>query len=697
MRDSLLVGIPTPQSMDTRKTSGGRRYPVRCLAALLWFAASYLPVTKAHSSTEVDALPTEADYLAEIPTIISVTRMAQPRSETPAAVTVIDQDMIRASGARELVHLLRLVPGFQVADATGHLQTATYHGLGDEYSRRLQVLVDGRSVYGTGLGNVFWSTLPVALSDIDHIEVIRGPNSVSFGANAFLGAINIITKHSAGTDGVAVSVGAGNDGIRDSFVKFGAKGSSGSFRVSAGYHADHGLDDRPDDNRVRFISFRSDLLPTDSDSVVLNLGYSNSVLQQGSYINPLFKPTDSTLEAQFEQIRWQRRLGQESEFSLHLYHNLRRFRYHFSSDPVYLGPTIGMTPLPFNFDVTGQRYDLEMQGSFRPADTVRTVLGVGARRDHGESVSLFGAGSPVVEDTSRAFASSEWRPWSAMVVNAGIMVEKIVSGKTYSSPRLAANFHVDENNTVRAAWSKARRMPTLFEQYGDEAITYPGLPLPVEYFVRSEGGLRPETMNSSELGYLWRLPEWDTTLDVRAFHDRISDSIVEVIVPVADLYDGIAYSWRNGSDITVRGAEFELNSRFGRNDRIALSYSRMRASAGAESPDWAPSQQQRTQSVPAYSGSLFLMHRFDEQWDMGVTVSWVAKMKWMAGSYWLGGSGTVPSHRRIDLRLARRLMFAGGSGELALVVQNAGKRYPDFVPAQYFDRRVFLTLEMRFL
>jgi iron complex outermembrane receptor protein len=352
--------------------------------------------------------------------------------------------------------------------------------------------------------------------------------------------------------------------------------------------------------------------------------------------------------------------------------------------------------VPFSFDVNGERYDLEAQAAFRSTDTIRTVLGAGARRDRGDSVALFGAGSPVVEDTWRAFGSAEWRPVPSTVINGGLMIEKISSAETYSSPRLAANYHVDENNTVRAAWSMARRLPTLFEQYGNEAITNPGLPLPLEYFVRSEGGLRPETIRSSELGYLWRHPEWDTTLDIRAFHDRILDAIVEVIVPTPDLYDGIAYSWRNGNDITVRGAEFELGSRLGRNDRIAISYSRMRVSAGAELANLSPSQQHQERSVPDYTGSLFLMHRFDEQWDLGITASWVGKMKWMAGSYWLGGGGVVSSHRRIDLRLARRLKYAAGDGELALVVQNAGKRYQDFVPAQYFDRRIFLTLETRF-
>ncbi len=128
----------------------------------------------------------EADFLDELPVVLSVSRLSQPVSDAPAAVTVIDQDMIRASGFRDIPDLLRLVPGFSVAYTRDNTWAAGYHGLGDAYSRRFQVLVDGRSIYSPHYGAVNWTDLPLAIDDIERIEVVRGPNAAVYGANAFV-------------------------------------------------------------------------------------------------------------------------------------------------------------------------------------------------------------------------------------------------------------------------------------------------------------------------------------------------------------------------------------------------------------------------------------------------------------------------------------------------------------------------------
>src|SRR5262249_36755545 len=118
-----------------------------------------LCVLFAHPAAAQDkgGLVSGAGFFAHLPSVDTVTRLPQPKSETPAAVTIIDSDMIRASGARDIADLLRLVPGFQVAFPRGFRPAATYHGLGEEFTRRMQILIDGRSVFGAMLGQVSWS------------------------------------------------------------------------------------------------------------------------------------------------------------------------------------------------------------------------------------------------------------------------------------------------------------------------------------------------------------------------------------------------------------------------------------------------------------------------------------------------------------------------------------------------------------
>lgn len=178
-----------------------------------------------------------------IPEVLTATRLKQPKTETPASVTVIEAEQIQAWGARSIPEVLRFVPGMFV----GHSQnestdTVVYHASTQNFMRRLQVLVDGRSVYKASISRVIWDDVPVAVEDIARIEVIRGPSSASYGANAFLATINIITKAPEDTLGTRLSYRGGSKGIQDGFASYSTLLGTGSLRLSTSYNADHGFD-----------------------------------------------------------------------------------------------------------------------------------------------------------------------------------------------------------------------------------------------------------------------------------------------------------------------------------------------------------------------------------------------------------------------------------------------------------------------
>jgi len=120
------------------------------------------------AQAQSDATAAE-DFFADSPLILTVSRMAKPLLESPASVSVIDRQMIAASGVRDIAELFRLVPGFLVAYHSGHAPVVTYHGLGQEFGRQIQVLIDGRSVFIPSFGGVPWSNLPLLLEDIEII------------------------------------------------------------------------------------------------------------------------------------------------------------------------------------------------------------------------------------------------------------------------------------------------------------------------------------------------------------------------------------------------------------------------------------------------------------------------------------------------------------------------------------------------
>ena len=114
----------------------------------------FLPLFFQASLVNADTGVSEKDFLSEMPVVLSASRLNQPIDEAPSAMTVIDREMIRASGYRNIADIFRLVPGFYVSYFNGHQPVVSYHGMSDQYSRRMQVLIDGRSVYMPPSGGV---------------------------------------------------------------------------------------------------------------------------------------------------------------------------------------------------------------------------------------------------------------------------------------------------------------------------------------------------------------------------------------------------------------------------------------------------------------------------------------------------------------------------------------------------------------
>ncbi|MDM8349882.1 TonB-dependent receptor [Pseudomonas sp. sp1636] len=186
-----------------------------------------------------------------LPEILTATRLQQAPAAVPGSISVLDRQLIRASGARSLPELLRLVPGMLVVPQSGNSTTVNYHGSSATQARRMQVLVDGRSVYRAGFAQVDWDDIPVALEDIERIEVFRGPNTVSYGANALMAVINILTRAPRDTHGTRLKHTRGQRGINDWYASHGQGWDGGDLRLSLSGLQDDGFDQRADDSDFR--------------------------------------------------------------------------------------------------------------------------------------------------------------------------------------------------------------------------------------------------------------------------------------------------------------------------------------------------------------------------------------------------------------------------------------------------------------
>ena len=256
----------------------------------------------------------EKEYLEDMPIVLSVARLPQRIDETPGSVTVLDRQMIRMSGARDVVDLLRLVPGFQVSNSfEGGAPQASYHNKLEIFSSRMQVMVDGRSVYSPYLlGSIGPGLQTVAIEDIERIEVLRGSNSAAYGARAFLGMINIITRDTVATQGVQSQIAMGDNGIMDTGVRLGGGDERISYRLGLDQRYDKGLSGSSGPDRVNRISFRADLHPGGADRVELRAGQTVIDANVGFAGQEGNAPRTAVTDTSYFQLDWQRNLGPDS-------------------------------------------------------------------------------------------------------------------------------------------------------------------------------------------------------------------------------------------------------------------------------------------------------------------------------------------------------------------------------------------------
>ena len=629
----------------------------------------------------------ETAFFEELPVVLSASRLLQSLANTPGAVTVIDRELIRATGTRDLARLLRLVPGFTVPQSRGHAYHPSYHGLGAEYPNRMQVLIDGRSVYTPYfIGGVDWAGLPVTIDEIERIEVLRGSNSATYGSNAFLGVVNIVTRHSAQDEGNSVRAAAGNTQIRDFGFRHGGQSGNFSYRVNGEYLSDTGFRSSLDDRSGATLTLRGDYRPSGDQELTLLAGVHEGSRGFGFAGTPA--NTNGERNAKyttgFAHFRWRRQLGAGSEISVGYYHNQERTREAWTVTAPPFFPAI-----PVDFDRNSVRDNVDFQHIVALAPGLRVVWGAELRRDALESTRLFATTGADSQRLARLYGNAEWHALASLVVNGGAMLEKYSAHKAELAPRLFVNWHVAENHTLRAGASRAYRAPSLFEEHGDIRFSSGGFLLQQNF--TPPGSLRPERIDARELGYLGRFPRWNGTLDVRLYHERIVDFIADRGVPSPlvppPLFSPVtALAFNSANPIVSRGVEAHLRVRPFESTDVLLGYAHMRIRGAPGSLD---------QSVPRSSGSLTWIQRYPGRFGSTLTVYRTLAYQWG------GGARPTPAYTAYDARVSYQTAALGKPAEFALVLLNQGRAHEELTWSDsqgptVVSRQAYVTARLEF-
>jgi len=465
--------------------------------------------------------------LADMPAmVLTPARVSQPQSEAPASVTVIDRNLIEASGARELYEVLKLVPGMTAIKVDGNVPTVAYHGTQARDSRRMLVLLDGRSQYQPGLSRVNWNDMPVDIRDVERIEVTRGPAAAAYGANAFTAVVNIITRDPRDISKHTVSVRGGNNGILDGRAAAVGHGDNTAWRASVSRRADDGYDEpfegetRPDRKRIETLNTEWVWESDSHNTFALQVGGSQSRLerQQESGVADIGRYTREPVqkgERAFLGLEWQHVFSATHQLKISTYGQYNKEVTDFgvcyldpftgqqgpggallfsqelrelysqnggdtaatfaavpTSGPVLsrYGSLQGVAGVNFcadsELDLQEERYDLEVQDTWQINDRMRLVSGANVRHDRVSSQAYLSGTEDNV--SYRLFGNLAVDVLSPLTLNLGGYWERDQINGEHFSPRGGVSWRVAPGHTLRYVYSRAVRTPDIYE---DQAIT----------------------------------------------------------------------------------------------------------------------------------------------------------------------------------------------------------------------------------
>jgi outer membrane receptor protein involved in Fe transport len=523
---------------------------------------------------EVECQPENRNQGNEV--VVSASKRCEDLINAPATMTVLTEDVIGATPSPRIADLMRLVPGVNIAQTSARDVNITLRGATGTLEDSTLVLLDGRSVYQDFFGFVMWDFFPVDPGQIKQIEVIRGPASAVWGANALTGVVNVITRTPREMAGTTASVQFGQFDRRRPGEGFEGGGLFSinathaeaisdrfAYKVSGGLLAQEPLV-RPAGTiagtATQYPGFankgtRQGRLDARADSTLANGGTlilaggitaTDGILHSG--LGPLDVRSGSTFK--YGRLAYER-----AGFKLHTFVNALdgdgTFLLQRGLDGKLLGARFENQVYDFEVSharLTGTRHLLSYGGNVRHNRFGLTMAPHARYRNEGGAY---------VQDT--IYLSEGRVRWivGARVDGFGVL------DKAVFSPRTALLVKPRPNQTIRVSFNRAFRAPSLFNSYIDiDFLVEASLPTGTVQVPAAAVGnrdLKEESLTGYEVAYRAQLGP--VTAGAAAYVNRTRNMILFTQTASTE------FSYRNFNRVTDRGIELSLESRV--NDAIS--------------------------------------------------------------------------------------------------------------------------------
>jgi len=581
-------------------------------------------------------------------TVTSASRREEKLIEAPASIFVLTAEDIRRSGATTLPEVLRLAPNLQVVRGDASQYVITARGNISGTANKMLVLVDGRTIYTPLFAGVFWDAQDVMIEDLERIEVISGPGSTLWGANAVNGVINITTKSAAKTQGMLAAVGAGNQERGAGVRAGGALSGDGHYRAYAKYfeRSDHALASgasakdaserwqsgfRMDWERAaRSLTVQGDLYAANVD----NIGGARD-LAGGNLL-----------------ARWRLHRGPGSDLMLQAYYD-RTEREHAGS-----------------FREKRDTVEVELQHAMRGPGIHELVWGAAYKASRDVTVNTPLLGFMPTERTlglASIYAQDELAVTRKLRATVGLRAERNSYTGLEWLPNLRLSYAFSSDQLVWSTLTRAVRSPSRI----DRDLVIPGIP---PFVLVNNDTFRSEIANVAEIGYRAQVRP-GASVSLTAFHHAFHD--LRTVEPASP---GLVIA--NGGEGRTSGLEGWADVAFSRDWRViggfTVLHEKFRLAPGRVDLSGAS-----LGNDPKRTATLRSLWNPTRSHELDLAVRYIGDLP----------NPQVPAHTVVDLRAGWR---PWKEIELALLVGNVlNRRYSEIGAAAeraVFERSVLLKV-----
>jgi len=509
--------------------------------------------------------------------LVTATKRSTPLRKAPAIATIVTADEIRKMGARNLLDVLKMVPGLGISISEQGIDMIEVRGIRSANVEKILFMIDGHPLNKNLFGSAFYllaDALPV--ENIRQVEVVRGPGSALYGNSAFMATINIITRDADEIYRLEAKIGGGSfNALKGNLVGAATYGDRLEASGSFDYYRTSGPKLRVDADVLRSTPYSMapgfpDLGVRQTDAFLKllygDLSFRGHYLakRKWRYIGIGYAVTDdhyNDAENYWGELAWSRQVVADLTTTLKLHYDHYRQDPHIKfrpdgfnggfpsgqiSRPLAQDRTIGgelqidWDPFEGNHLIAGMAYDDMQQYRVRHLANFDPMTGA----DIGpiQEVAIFNKNAD--RRTWALYLQDEWQALERVNLTAGVRYDRYSDFGVTVNPQVCLVWNARDNLDLKLLYGEAFRAPSFAELY---AVNSPA--------VLGNPSLKPERIATFEAEIAFRSARL-LSFELSYFHSMIEDQIGRDATTLPAHYANIGKSKTQGGELGVSGSAF---------------------------------------------------------------------------------------------------------------------------------------------